>query len=330
MSTAVVINLKARRGSAALEETVRRFLPDARVALTRNLEEAKRFFTELRLQPVPELIVSGGGDGTAVSLLNEWHNAGAKIPTLGLVPLGTGNGWARATSSPSFVRAMERLSRHGTKPLPTRTFGLVEVEGQLSPWAGTGWDAEIVSDYQRMMRRVPEPMVGALGGFPGYMVSLFGTTVPRMAFRSRTSVRLINLGSPAMVIDASGKPVPVPGGDPGAVLYEGHVSVCGSGTTSDLGLGFRAFPFAHAMAGRMATRIYSEGTIRASLRVRQLWQGAHPLPNDHHWMLDACRMEFDRPVTFEIGGDVLGERTSVDFRLAEAQATLLDWSKLAA
>jgi hypothetical protein len=41
-------------------------------------------------------------------------------------------------------------------------------------------------------------------------------------------------------------------------------------------------------------------------------------------------MEFDRPVHFEIGGDVVGTRTSVDYRLARERATLLDWSRVAA
>lgn len=337
-STAVLINLRSRRGSTSLERTVRKHLPEARLALTRNLDEAHRFLSDLRAGPAPELIVSGGGDGTAVSLLNAWDRSGASspspLPTLGLVPLGTGNGWARATGSPEFRQAMRRLARHrahgGDRPWPTKSFALVDVDGVLSPWAGTGWDAEIVGDYQKLMHALPRRAAQWVGGFPAYMVSLFGYTVPRMVLQRRANVRLVNLGSDALAIDASGKPVPVVGGAAGAVLYEGPLSVCGCGTTAELGLGFRAFPFADAMPGRMAVRIYSEGTLRASRNVRRLWRGEHPLPNDAHWLLDACRMEFDRPVPFEIGGDVVGMRTSVDFKLATQRASLLDWRRLAA
>lgn len=330
MSTAVVINLRARRGSLALEQQVRDFLPEARVALTRTLEEAKAFLKELRTSPEqPSLIVSGGGDGTAVSLLNEWDRAGEELPTIGLLPLGTGNGWARATGSPPFRRAMRRLAAH-RGAWPTRSFALVDVEGMLSPWAGTGWDAEILADYQALAHSAPKSLAQKVGGFPLYMVSLFGKTIPRMVMQERTNVRLTNLGSHALGIDANGAPMLVDEGEAGAVLYEGPISVCGCGTTRDLGLGFRAFPFAHARAGRMATRIYSETTLKATRRVRQLWRGHHPLPNDAHWLLDACRMEFDRPVSFEIGGDVIGTRTSVEFKLAGKRATLLDWSRLAA
>jgi diacylglycerol kinase family enzyme len=328
MSTAVVINLRARRGSRDLADEVRAHLPNARVASTRTLDEAKAFVAELQsAEDRPSLIVSGGGDGTAVSLLNEWDRSGQRLPTIGLLPLGTGNGWARATGSPSFRNALRRLAAH-SGAWPTRSFALVEVEGMLSPWAGTGWDAEILADYHKVVRALPRGADEYIGGFPLYMVSLFGKTVPRMVMAPRTNVRLINLGAPALGIDENGAPTPVLDGEAGAVLYEGPLSVCGCSTTRDLGLGFRAFPFAHARSGRMATRIYSETTLRASRNVRKLWRGHHPLPNDAHWLLDACRMEFDRPVNFEIGGDVVGERTSVEFRLADKRATLLDWSRL--
>ena len=324
-----MINLRARSGSRALEQQVKSFLPDARVAMTRTLEEARAFVAELRSSPdKPSLIVSGGGDGTAVSLLNEW---GEDVPTLGLLPLGTGNGWARATGSPRFRPAMRKLAaHHHLKSWPSRSFALVEVEGLLSPWAGTGWDAEILADYQSLTRAMPHQVAHTVGGFPLYMASLFGKTIPRMVMRTRTQVRLTNLGAPALAIDEDGAPTPVVDGEAGAVLYEGPISVCGCSTTRDLGLGFRAFPFAHARQGRMVTRIYSESTLRATRQVRKLWRGHHPLPNDAHWLLDACRMEFDRPVSFEIGGDVVGTRTSVEFRLATRRAPLLDWTRLAA
>lgn len=298
--------------------------------MTRSLDEAKAFVAQLRSEPShPELILSGGGDGTAVSLLNEWDRD--NLPTLGLVPLGTGNGWARSTGSPPFLQAIRRIARHrGRRPWPTRRFGLVEVDGVLSPWAGTGWDAEILADYQRIMRKLPHKAASWIGGFPTYMVSLFGVTVPRMSVSPRTNVRLYNTGSDALAIDASGKPVRVDDGGAGALLYEGPLGVCGCGTIDELGLGFKAFPFAHARPGRMATRIYAASALQGARYVRKLWRGEHPLPNDAQWLLDSCRMEFDRPVNFEIGGDVIGQRASVDFKLARQKATLLDWTKLAA
>lgn len=326
-STAVLINLRARRGSESLARTVRAHLPDSPLALTRSLDEARAFVADLR-DKRPELILSGGGDGTAVSLLNEWDRE--QLPTIGLVPLGTGNGWARSTGSPPFHQAIRRIARHGGRPLPTRRFGLVEVEGVLSPWAGSGWDAEILGDYQGIMKKLPHKAAGLIGGFPTYMVSLFGMTVPRMTFSKRTNVRLYNTGSDALAVDASGKVVRVDEGEAGQLLYEGPLSVCGCGTIDELGLGFKAFPHAHLRPGRMAARVYSTPAVTAAANIRRLWRGEYGMANDAMFLLDACRMEFDREVNFEIGGDVIGKRTSVDFKLARQKATLLDWTRLAA
>jgi hypothetical protein len=65
------------------------------------------------------------------------------------------------------------------------------------------------------------------------------------------------------------------------------------------------------------------------LRIALLWRGVHPLPDDHNWMLTRCRMEFDRPVPFEIGGDLAGDRTSVEMNLAPESVALVDWRKMA-
>ncbi|MGZ5966907.1 MAG: diacylglycerol kinase family protein, partial [Polyangiales bacterium] len=133
MSTAVLINLRARRGAMSLARTVRAHLPHAPLAMTKSLAEARAFVADIGQ---PELILSGGGDGTAVSLLNELDRT--RLPTIGLLPLGTGNGWARSTGSPPFAQAIRRVARHHGRPWPTRRFRLVEVDGVLSPWAGTG------------------------------------------------------------------------------------------------------------------------------------------------------------------------------------------------
>ena len=60
----------------------------------------------------------------------------------------------------------------------------------------------------------------------------------------------------------------------------------------------------------------------------RLWRGAHPLPDDHHFLITRCRLEFDEPVPFEIGGDLAGERTQIDFDLAAEGIPLVDWRRM--
>jgi hypothetical protein len=47
-------------------------------------------------------------------------------------------------------------------------------------------------------------------------------------------------------------------------------------------------------------------------------------------MLTRCRAVFSREVPFQIGGDRLGMRADVEYRLAEESIDLLDWRALGA
>ncbi len=76
MNIAVMVNLRARRGSERVAGMVQRFFPRARLALTRSLEEARAWISEqLRPNP-PTLLLAGGGDGTITGLLNELREQG--------------------------------------------------------------------------------------------------------------------------------------------------------------------------------------------------------------------------------------------------------------
>ncbi len=330
MSVAVLVNVRARHGSEKIGALIRNILPEANVGVTHSLDEAREWVGRHLATTMPDILLSGGGDGTAVTLLNEVRREGLALNTFGLLPLGTGNGWARATGVSSKGAALRGLGalRDNLAP-PTRTFSLVETEGRVTPFAGTGWDAEILSDYKKMLDELPESLRTATGGTAGYMRSIFSRTIPRhLSGKSRPIVRLVNLGEPALRVDADGRAVPVGDGGPGAVLYEGPIGVGGAATTEELGLGFKAFRFAHLVPGRMAVRIYAASTLGATVRMPWLWRGAHPLPDDHNFMLTRCRMEFDRPVPFEIGGDLAGDRTSVELSLSEQVVPLVDWRRM--
>src|SRR5690349_2853329 len=129
VSIAVIVNLHARRGSAAFGRLVRDLLPGARLAVTSSLEEARRFITEELAPRPPRLLLSGGGDGTAVSILNELLLTGMPLPALGLLPLGTGNGWAREMGAPRAALALRDVASLYGKTPPTRRFSLVQIEG---------------------------------------------------------------------------------------------------------------------------------------------------------------------------------------------------------
>jgi hypothetical protein len=112
------------------------------------------------------------------------------------------------------------------------------------------------------------------------------------------------------------------------VLYEGPSGVAGAATTPEWGFGFRAFPFAQAVPGRLSVRVYGAGVLEAASRMLELWRGAHPVPRMHDFFVERVGMEFDREVPFQMGGDVLGLRRSVELELASERVQLVDWRRL--
>jgi diacylglycerol kinase family enzyme len=336
MDVAVVVNLHARRGSEAIGRMIRDRLPDARVRVTRSLDEVRAWIEHELAPSPPDLILSGGGDGTATSLVNELRSR-IELPRLGVLRLGTGNGLANVTGSPRAHEAIAHIAAL-SGALPTRRFSLVECDGRVAPFLGTGWDAEIVSDFKAQQgtstaAKLPlgKPVKALNEGLYGYLKGMVTRTIPRHVFGDGPpNVTVTNLGDDALTLDAQGRVVPLVGGGRGRVLYQGPASVAAAATTEEWGFGFRAFPFAHAAPDRVSVRVYGAPVLEATRNMFKLWRGEHPLPKMHDFLLTHGRMEFDRPVPFQIGGDLAEPRTSFEFRIAGDQVDLVDWHKLAA
>ncbi len=325
---AVLVNLRARRGSEGMGGLVQRFLPRARVALTRSLEEARAWISDTLRPNPPSLLLAGGGDGTITGLLNELRTAGVALPAIGVLPMGTGNAWARVTGAPRPAVALKQIAAVGERLPPLRPFSLVRVEGKVAPFAGTGWDAEMIQDFKNQLA-ASGPLRSTQAGLRGYLGAMFTRTVPRHVFgEGNPMVSVYNLGEPALTVDARGSVQPVAHGDKGALLYRGPAGVAGAATTTEWGFGFKAFPFAQAVPHRLSVRVYGASVLEATRNMFRLWRGEHPMPQMHDWFVQRLRMDFDREVPFQMGGDVIGMRRSLEFDLAEESVQLVDWRQL--
>ncbi len=340
---AVVVNLRARRGSEAIARRCEALLPGARVLASRSMDDTLSFARRLHESPV-DLVVAAGGDGTAAALLNAFRRAtpagrkvtllptGSERAALGVVPLGTGNGWARATGAPRWRKAIRRLGEflQANRPIPIWRFDLLDIEDFVAPFAGTGWDAEIIDDFHAQKSGWGLLPHKARTGLFGYLHGVATRTIPRHMRMAAPEVELVNTGDDAFTIDDDGRMVKLLGGEHGKVLYRGPFSVCAAGTTPEWGFGFRAFPFAGLVPRRFCMRIYKGKALEAAFRAPQLWVGQHPMRNMHTWMLTSCRASFSRPVPFQVAGDRIGMRDTVEYKLASEQVNMLDWSHLRA
>lgn len=327
---AALLNGRARKVTPAVVRALRDALPDSTILVSGDLDEARRHVRAL-IEERPDVILSGGGDGAAVRLLNLWREGGGReLPILGILRLGTGNGWARGLGAPEFFSHLPRLARLNGETPPVREFTLVEVENHLCHFAGVGWDARILNDYQRNLdKRGAQPVGSRMAswlhkGVRGYLYSVARITVPeewmRLRREGQAQVVLENLG-PEVVGVVDGQPVPLPGA---TRLHEGPISVGAASTVREWGYGLRAFPHAGLRPGFINVRIYQGRVLDALLNVAKIWRGSD-VPGMYDWFATAVRMRFSRPMPFQIGGDPMGERTEIVLRAARERVRVLDW-----
>ncbi len=318
---AALFNGRARQVTPKVVEAFARALPEALVLVSRDEAEARRHASAIA-RAKPRLLLSGGGDGAAVMLLNLLREEGVtEFPPLGVLKLGTGNAWAR-TMGALPVFAMGELLPRLSWPLPTQRFRLLEVEGRLAHFAGVGWDARILNDYQRVAdARAPRELRRLRSGFAAYLFSLARYTIPGeiAAYRDRPHGR-IEADGPAFTLDTRAHPH-----RSGGVLYEGPLSVCAAATTPEFGYGIRAFPFATVMPGFLNVRVYDKDILQALWDVPRLWRGAWPEGGVHDFFVRKLVARFDRPLPFQIGGDPAGARMEISVALSNQLVDAVDW-----
>lgn len=321
---AVLVNANAKRGGRRVAVQIARALPAASVRLTKTTAEIDAW---LRTLDAPRAVFSAGGDGTAVALLNglaRTHEG--ELPLMGVLPLGTGNGWAHALGAPKLHACLD-LVKTGA-PLPTRRCSLFEVEGTLAHFAGSGWDAMILDDYKQQLAASRGPSRHFTKSVYGYLSATLLRTAPRVTLLGNPRVLIENLGDDVFTVDAHGTPHRMEGLRHGSVLYDGPFGTASVGTSPEFGYRFRAFPFAERLPGLFNARVYERSAVGAVASIPRLWKGQHPLRGMHDWFATHIRMTFSREVALQIGGDACGMRRTVEYRAVERSVPMLDWRRL--
>src|SRR5437868_6095265 len=99
---AALLNGRAKHVTPAVVRALTKALPDALVLVSMDFDQARRHAATL-VREKPDVVLCGGGDGAMVKLLNLLRNSGADpLPPVGILRLGTGNGWARTSGAPRF------------------------------------------------------------------------------------------------------------------------------------------------------------------------------------------------------------------------------------
>jgi diacylglycerol kinase family enzyme len=260
-------------------------------------------------------------------VVREARAQGVRPPRFGLLRLGTGNALAGVVGASPSRRGMgvaadiARLRRDaGFRPLR-----LLEVEGTLTPFAGVGLDAIMVSHYvatKELLAKTPLRPLSA--GLFSYVVGAFTRTVPYYLSHRAPHVVITNAGAPALRLNREGRQVGAPVAA-GEVIYAGPFKMVSCATIPTYGFGFRIFPFAEERQDRMSLRIVNVHTFDAATSVVAIRKGTYRSSRMHDILVDKVHVCVDPPVPYQIGGDPQGPRREITFALADEPIELVDF-----
>ncbi len=325
---AVVVNGNAKSVTEEVIATLDEILDGGDLYVSRRIEEADAIARTL-LDRGYDTILTGGGDGTFTvvvsSVVREARRRGVRLPRFGLLRLGTGNSlaWVLGSSEAggggvrgktALAADLDRLRADaGSRPLR-----LIESEGLLSPFCGFGIDATVLRDYNATKKWLAKTPLGRFTvGAPAYAIATVTRTLPAYLLKSAPHCRVVNRGGDAHRIGRKGS---LAGAAirAGSVLYEGPALIACASTIPYYGFGFRMFPFAEDRPDKMQLRIALVRSVDFVKNFAAIFRGEYENPElIFDYFVDDVEIEMDPVTSFQVGGDVQGERTKVRVRLAD-------------
>ena len=323
---AVMLNARARGWTGAVHEAVQRFIPSRDLFLTDDFRQAETSIARL-LSGDYDVVFTGGGDGTVVYLLNaieEAITAGTlerdEAPPVGVLRLGTGNAIATHVGSGPIIEDLALL--HAGAPLQIRQMPLIDDGEHRFPFAGFGWDADILNDYHQFKDSVKDTVFEQPAtGLAGYAVSIATRTMPRAVVRGSSMATFTNLGETAYRLDESGQITAEYG--PDEVLYRGPIKITSPSTIPYWGFNVRMFPYTSLRPGFFELRYYNGSIARVLANLRGFWRGSMPPSTLGDFLVSKVQVEIeDGAISYQVAGDAAGYRDHVVWSLAEHTAEL--------
>jgi diacylglycerol kinase family enzyme len=316
---AVMLNANAKRWTGELHQSVLRWVSARDLYLTDDFRQAERTVDRLVAEDY-EAIFTGGGDGTIVYLMNaieqriqEGKVARKDAPPVGVLRMGTGNAIATWLECGNIVDDLRTL-RSGA-PLVIYELDMIESGANAFPFAGFGWDAFILNDYDAFKAAVRDTAVENFAtGLGGYAASIASRTIPRAILEGSTIIRITALDH-AIQIDAQGRAIAEFDADD--VIFEGPIKITSCSSIPYWGFNVRMFPHAVSRRGYFQVRTFN-GSVRSILaHLPSFWRG-EVTEGTHDFMCRHVRVDvLERPLSYQVAGDPEGTETSVEWKTTE-------------
>lgn len=322
---AVVLNGNARAVTERVVRDLRELLRDDPTSLyvSRSMDQAQ-FIARHIVNQHHDVVLSGGGDGTFCQVISDIAALRPRrMPAVGLLRLGTGNALAGVLGASNSSREglAADLGRARMQAAET-DLNLLHVDGRLAPFAGTGLDSLILSDYNATKRSLQNtPLRDVVQGGPGYALAIATRSLWRFTTGALPEVTIRNEGAPAQRVDIHGRPMgqPVPRG---GVLYRGPVAIAAASTIPYYGLGLRLFPQCDQRKDRFQLRVGRVGAASVLSRLPSLFAGTLDDPRIHDFFCTAVTIRVTRPTPFQLGGDEIPAREAMHVGMTRVRAVL--------
>jgi diacylglycerol kinase family enzyme len=274
-----------------------------------------------------DVIFTGGGDGTIVTTLSAIRDIvasghGVSVPPIGILKLGTGNAWTYAVEAKGGLGQLAHVARGGY--FFTAAYSLIQVNDLLCPFAGLGWDAQILNDYYDLNKRHEGRVLSGLTkSLFGYFLAAATRTIPRFANGQNPSeVEVTFIGENLYKPDRRGDYFPITNRRD-TVIYHGPASFVAAGTIPFFGYKLRAFPYACRAPGTMHLRIVNLDPGVAVRHLRGFWKGTYFSSDIIDFLADRVRITFTSDQPIEVGGDPMGYTRSVEFSISDFTAPIV-------
>jgi diacylglycerol kinase family enzyme len=330
--SAFLLNANAKGVSRRLADQLAEIVPAGDLFFSRSLQDAEMFASTIMRRGYSQ-VFTGGGDGTVVSTVNllsraaKQHGDG-QLPQMGVLRLGTGNAMASTLGAKRALLDAHHVVNGGATDL--RPMRLVECDdGTLTPFAGMGYDGEVLNDYLALKKAARHPLAARLtNSVWGYLGAMLLRSVPRQFTNQTPTITVRSSQDAYRVIREEGKDVEVKIAA-GTVLYEGPASTVSVGAIPYYGYKFTMFPFAEKREGHLNFRVVGGVSIPKILAnlYPAVWRGTFRHPGLHDFLVKDVEIEGSAPLPFQVGGDGAGYRQKVRFSAAKEALPMIELGK---
>ena len=225
-------------------------------------------------------------------------------------------------------------SKHvlGGKPLKPLLLSMVQdSDNNLAPFAGMGYDGEIMNDFYSLKNVFfNTPFRKLFSSVIGFSIAGIFKTLPRQ-FNKKPNKIIIKSNHESYKIVKTNK------GDEeffiakNQILYEGFAPFMCVGTIPYIGYGFKMFPFASKRPGFMHLRVCDVPlkTCLANL-YPGIWNGSFRHKKMHDFLVKDVSIESQTPLAYQFAGDAMGYEKNLYFQTSQNPVNMVcvNWEEI--